>query len=381
MAIGRSVPLRLMPLGWDLLFILPNLSVPKPSPFDGGALRIIAGDDPIVSQLRANPGNATGRQMLQAFEDQFGNSYSPGCLAIGAGAPGAARTAAAIRAFRNCCAVATILTARTGGSWQPSYSDHFDLYPLAPGKDGRIITNDAIVLDGGLLPRGFAGQSSPLIRNPSHFRCQPSKPLLGRLVEVWQTCYLKKAQRRGLLRMFRSLEIAFHALRFPTDSLLSVHEVGLRIVLWVSAFEVLLYPKQKGAKVNLATVLDSIEAVAWRDNDLKHRRYPTRVLGVKKRAALPAAIYFHLYRARNDFAHGNNLSNRALRRARFGLRRMVDAAPLLYRAVLEQQLDVWLPSRVYKTADGKGYLRQSAAAWANSLNNELALLEAIKRDA
>jgi hypothetical protein len=51
--------------------------------------------------------------------------------------------------------------------------------------------------------------------------------------------------------MFRSLEIAFHALRFPTDALLSVYELGVRIVLWVSAFEVLLYPSQPGGQVNL----------------------------------------------------------------------------------------------------------------------------------
>ena len=36
-----------------------------------------------------------------------------------------------------------------------------------------------------------------------------------------------------------SLEVAFHAALFPADGLASINDVGTRIALWVSAFEVL----------------------------------------------------------------------------------------------------------------------------------------------
>jgi hypothetical protein len=41
--------------------------------------------------------------------------------------------------------------------------------------------------------------------------------------------------------VFRSLEVAFQANRFPSDGLSSINDIGTRIGLWVSAFEVLFH--------------------------------------------------------------------------------------------------------------------------------------------
>jgi hypothetical protein len=72
---------------WDLFFFLPNLNVPKPTPFDAGVLRVCAGDDPIMSALGVNPGNNTAQKMLASFRDQKGQSYLPACLVVSSDAP------------------------------------------------------------------------------------------------------------------------------------------------------------------------------------------------------------------------------------------------------------------------------------------------------
>jgi hypothetical protein len=229
---------------WDLLFILGNLHLVGVTPFDGQVLRVCAGNDPILHQLHPSAGNATGRQMIGQFRTQFGVAYLPACLVVRRGAPARVRHAPSLRSFRNCCAIATILPAYRGGQLQPNFSDHFDIYPLVAGHSGMVVTNDAITM-GMHAPHGFAGQPSPTIGGPQNFATRPSLRLFGRLMYAWRTCYIGRRRRRDLLRLFRSLEIALHAMRFPTDSLMSVHDAGLRLLLWVSAIEILLHVRRQ----------------------------------------------------------------------------------------------------------------------------------------
>lgn len=371
---------------WDLFFLLPDLNVPKPTPFDAGVVRICAGDDPILEQLQVNPANATARQMLGAFRGQFGKPYTPGCLIVSAEAPARAREAGTLRAFRNCCAIATILPAYEGGQWQPKFADHFDIYTLAPGKSGSIVTNDAIV-QGLPEQRGFMGQCSPLIQTPWNFRCRPSNRLLTRLLRAWAQCYLLRRRWRPLQRLFRSLEVALHASRFPTDSLMSVHDAGLRVVVWVSAFEILLHPG--GGRIRLPQVLAHLHSLPWVDARLRHRRYRITYRNVPTSVSLPEAIYYDLYMARNDFTHGNEIPSQALwfRRNR-GLGYLLRLAPPLYRAVLEHQLDVLVPPPNvqpppagplgwFLTPKGQRYLRETGKEWADRTGTESALLKSV----
>lgn len=368
---------------WDLFFFLPNLNPPTPTPFDGGAMRICAGNDPVITRLRQNPGNTTAQQMLGAFCTQFGTSFPPACFIVDPLAPPFAREAAALRSFRNCCAIATLLPSYDGRQWRPKFADHFDLYPLAAAKSGRIATNDAIVA-GLHKSQGFSGQSSPLIQDPSHFACHPSRRLLDRLLYAWNRCYLERRERRPLLRLFRSLEIALHALRFPTDSLMSVHDAGLRLVLWVSAFEVLLHPGNK--RVDLASVLSFMRGLPWRDRRLIRKQYRVKYKNGPPRVSKPEAIYFDLYIARNDFAHGNEIPAQRLwfrRQRNRGL--LSDLAPLVYWNALEQRMNLLLSTsgtqpplgagvRWLLTNRGRRYMRHRMQEWAERRNAEAALV-------
>lgn len=368
---------------WDLFFFLPNIDVPVPTPFDGGVIRLCAGRDSILGHLHPSRANHRAAQMLRRFRTQFGERYMPACLVVRHGGPSPFREAQALRSFRNLCAIATILPAYRGRQWQPTFSDHFDIYPLAPARSGWIVTNDAIV-QGLQQPRGFNGQSSPLIQNPTSFTCEPSERLLARLRHAWRLCYLRKRRRRELLRLFRSIEIALHASRFPTDSLLSVHDAGLPLVLWVSAFEILLHPG--GGRIGLAAVLTFLRSLEWNDRRLAHKRYSVRYRGVPSRISLPEVIYYDLYMARNDFTHGNEVPvNRLWFRGNRGLSQLRNLAPLIYWKALEQRLNSLFPAQNVHppphapdqwllTAQGRRYLQQQIAESTDMRGVERALL-------
>jgi hypothetical protein len=85
-------------------------------------------------------------------------------------------------------------------------------------------------------------QAAAAFGNPTDFSLVFDQPLLDRLFRTWRQCYLRKRNRKKLLRLFRALEVAFHAALFPADGLTSINDVGSRIALWVSAFEVLCHP-------------------------------------------------------------------------------------------------------------------------------------------
>jgi hypothetical protein len=374
---------------WDLLFVLPHANIPTPSPFNAGVVQLVAGNDPILAGLRDNPGNTTGRRMLDAFRGQKGQPYVPACLILDSNAPNQAKTAEALRAFRNISAVATILRSYANGPLAPQFSDHFDIYPLAPGNDGSIVTTNAIVR-GIDDPDDFAGQCSPLIQIPWQFTCQPYQRLLGRLVQAWQRCYATGRRRRSLLQLFRALEIAFHACRFPSDSLMSVHDAGVRLVLWISAFEILLHPGGQ-QRIGLPSVLSLIRNLPWQDPQLSRRRYKVTYRNVPPRISLPEVVYYDLYMARNDFGHGNRISRQALRlrrSARAGS--LLQLAPLIFRPVLEQRLDMWLPRlrpqppsnaalRWLLTKAGRRYMQDRAQEWGERPPAEAALTAKARR--
>ena len=92
---------------WDLLFTLPNLDPPIPTPFASDGYVICSGKDPRLKQLATNAGNATSLKMLKKFSTAQGRRFRPGCFLIRADIPIASRQAETIRAFRNACAIAT----------------------------------------------------------------------------------------------------------------------------------------------------------------------------------------------------------------------------------------------------------------------------------
>ena len=140
--------------------------------------------------------------------------------------------------------------------------------------------------------------------------------------------------------LFRSLEVACQAARVPAVGTRTptIHDVGIGLALWVSAFEILSHPKEGDA--TRTTVLDLLETAAWKTSKLKARRF--KIWGPKKtirRISLVQKLYCELYRARNDFLHGNRVTaSKLFPLNKSGGPTLLHCAPLIYRAALLETL-------------------------------------------
>jgi hypothetical protein len=180
-------------------------------------------------------------------------------------------------------------------------------------------------------------QAAAAFGNPTDFSVLVDQPLLERLFRAWRTCYLRRRNRKKLLRLFRALEVAFHASLFPADGLTSINDVGTRIALWVSTFEVLCHP---GGGVNKRHVQKVISDAPFSDKVLSSKRFTVSYGGSTFRATLPEALYDDLYWARNQFLHGMPVCPHMLRyRQSNNYAALTEVAPVLFNAALVSRLN------------------------------------------
>lgn len=330
---------------WDLLFTLPNLSPSIPTKFKSDGYAICSGNDPMLKALASNAGNTTSLKMLEEFRTGNGEAYRPACFLVRSSIPVAARTADAIRAFRNICAVATItpyyatrLANPGAAQWSVSWADQFQFGAFIAGSNGWVQTIGPVLGTDNQIPRQ---QPAGAFGNPTNFSLIVDDSLLERLFRAWHRCYLQGRDRRKLLRLFRALEVAFHASLFPDDGLKSINDIGSRLALWVSALEVLSHP---GTSVNKRTVQKVLRDAPYGSKHLKSNRFVVYYGRGKSRqrfaATLPEALYDDLYWARNQFLHGNGVTVSTLRYRRSKrYAHLAHVAPVLFSAALFSILD------------------------------------------
>jgi hypothetical protein len=323
---------------WNLDLIFPNLNPTKP--YEVGPFCICAGNDTRLSSLAPGPSNETALQLLRRYETIFGKPYMPGVLLSKHGAAKRYIRADAVRDFRNACALATIESAvaltitATMSVWQPRYSDHFLFGYHVPAKTGWVGTLHGIIqgLDDEVLK--FRGQPSPQISLPDAFKTDVDPVLFSRLMAVWKLQHRDRRADYEIRKLFRALAVGFQAMRYPSDGLTSINDVGLRIATWVSAFEVLFHPGPR-ADVNKKVVLDAIGTVAWPSAELNAKRYQLRYGGRTFAGNFAQAIYDELYQARNKFLHGEKVTPNDLRLRRSPRRiPLMMLGPLLFGAAV-----------------------------------------------
>lgn len=219
----------------------------------------------------------------------------------------------AIRSFRNIAAISTVIPSRAEsiaegrGRWQPLFSDYFTIYPLVPSRDNRSL----VTVDAPLLSFGHAGnqtfQPHPALASSTLFPIHPCRRLWRMLLCAWQHYYARKEHRIRLTRLFRALDIAFHAMAFPSDGMTGLFDVGVKTGLWVSAFETLLYPPKGQASKEY--VISQIELLAAKDTSLRQKRYVVSVgrPARKIKTTFSSKLYDQLFFARNKFFHGDDV--------------------------------------------------------------------------
>src|SRR5207249_1968746 len=137
--------------------------------------------------------------------------------------------------------------------------------------------------------------------------------VLDSCLQLWNRRFIQNRHEWRTRVLFRSLEIACQASRVPAVGTRTptIHDLGVGIALWISAFEILTHPKKGSvfsptkAGASKWTVLDLLEKAPWLHPQLRAK--PFRVIKNSKRKGINLVqnLYRELYRARNDFLHGN----------------------------------------------------------------------------
>lgn len=314
---------------------MPNLTIEEPIEVSQVAIVPLT-DERLRLVLCNNPSLAT---FLGAFRNEFGVRISPAVGMIRSEAD-RIRSVAAFSGFRDAICVSAVVASRalclkSGSPQGTPFSDPFDVYPwfLHGGKPAYISAltpaTRALHLVGELRP-----QSAPAIGNRFLAKRHLDAPLLHALTERWEVLFGRGEDSEADRRLFRSLEMARAASKIPGGADASEQDAGRSVALWVSAFEILVRDKQRS---NPGRVLDLLERVAWLRAELKARDHSA--LNGRRSVNLAGFVYDRLNSARNDFLHGNPLTDATLKVGKSQKQTEFFAGPL-YRLALTAHLDL-----------------------------------------
>ena len=270
----------------------------------------------------------------------------------------------AIVSFRNTVAISSIIDAwcfqLTGaGACYPLWSDYFDFYPFTETTDGTgLIAKSVASLELSYNLDNFSGQSAPYLSTADGSTFGIDRLLLDACLKQWHRRFIRRKKESKTRALFRSLEIAAQASRMPAVGTGSptIHDAGVGIALWVSALEILSHPHPRKGKASLETVLNLLAGADWITPELRTAKYTVTVKkGLTMRVNYIRKLYAELYRARNDFLHGNPVRAGNLFPAKEQSHPLLlHCAPLIYRAAIASFLGIRqpeiLPDRVYEDA-------------------------------
>jgi hypothetical protein len=322
---------------WEFVFLLHNLELKEA--FESEFMVIVPDNDARIIKIIADvPAVAS---LVQNFTDQLGNQRHPCALIIRKDAPSNIRSLDAIVSFRNIFALSCLLyawprTIRSLNVFFPLWSDFFDFYPISLTRDPNFLHTSSPAVEAALLPKDFKGQTSPNLPNPNQISFQPDAETLSTLLGIWEKGFTGTVPLDWTMRvLFRSLEMAYQATSVPSNSRPTIYDFGSRIALWVSAFEVLVHPGGEKGRANLEKVTNLLGQALWSNRRLKQPKYPIKIQGKLTKVALVLKLYGELYKARNDFLHGNQVAHSRLFWFCNEYRRsFIEIAPLIYKVVL-----------------------------------------------
>jgi hypothetical protein len=187
----------------------------------------------------------------------------------------------------------------------------------------------------------FHGQSSPELSPMELTKEDIDEQLFQSLISRWKRHHLGKRQRWQDRALFRSLNMAVQASQLPAGIDTTSYDLGRKAALWVSACEILSHPGN--GRADLGSVYSLFDKVHYQDRNVSARRYAAYHPGKRRaRRSLSCWLYGKLYRARNDFLHGNPIGPRALYPSNSDVS-LFWLAPSLYRLALTGFLGLSTP--------------------------------------
>lgn len=340
---------------WIPMFTLPNITVTQPIETDGVAL--VSTSDKRIAQI--NSDHRAFQTYLQSFKTEFGRSLAPSFVLVRQDAPMAFRGVEALAAFRDALSMSIVplswaKSLRFGpGGMGIHYSNWFSTYPWMLGKEYKHLVSLTMATNGVDDVNRLRGQSSPGL-TPRHIDGGLiDHVLLAELLKRWQQCFRATDPDHEDVALFRSLNMANAAALMPAGVEVTTYDIGRCVSLWVSAFEI-LSPAKSLAYLKAYETLKKVEYGLCDLNSAHYEAHGFKIRPTKE--TLPCWIYGELYKARNDFLHGNPITVDRLDVRPTGRSLFIYAAPL-YRLALTGFLDLrfktQIPSKDDQTALGE----------------------------
>jgi hypothetical protein len=320
--------------------ILPNLRAQ--GSIEGDVVALASCHDPRVRALSAEQPKL--HEFLSRFTNAFHVPLQPAVLIVQKDVIPALSLTALV-GFRDLVALCVVPYARSLDLvYRPRnrivYSDTFWLYPWMLGKNGEYLVAQTPAIQALHVVEEFHGQSSPELFPMELTKEDIDEQLFQSLISRWKRHHLGKRQRWQDRALFRSLNMAAQASQLPAGIDTTHYDLGRMAALWVSACEILLHPGN--GRADLGSVYSLFDKVHYQDRNVSARRYAAYPGKLRARRSLSCWLYGKLYRARNDFLHGNPISPRALYPSNSDVS-LFWLAPSLYRLALTGFLGLSTP--------------------------------------
>jgi hypothetical protein len=309
---------------WIPMFALPNVEVAEPIEVEGMLLASIA--DQRVQDLADQ--HLTFSNYLESFRSEFNRQIKPSIILRRDDSPELYRSVDALAGFRDAIALSVIPYAwafflRYGHGPDIRYSDSFAIYPWMLDKNYEYVVMRSIGELGLDEAHKLKPQSFPGVTPRGLVPRDIDRPMLGALLDRWPKRFSTTQPSSEDVALFRSLNMANAAAKLPALAEGTHYDVGRCLALWVSAFEILVHDRHSDASY----VFDNFDKAQWK---LSKCREPNK--------------------ARNDFLHGNPITDAALTIS--GTERLLlHYAPVLYRMAITA-LGLFLLLRFSRTDKG-----------------------------
>ena len=321
------------------MFALPSIRVTKPVEIEH--LAIMYADDPRVVQLEAKYPNF--KLYLSQFSTEFEDKLRPSLLMWNDAGPKQYKSTEALAAFRDALALSVVpyVHARIlayQSQLKLRFANWFGIYPWMVDKNYEYVVMRSSAVMGLhetklLRAQTYPGLSQEVI-NPSDIDQTLHKELMARFKRRFTT---DKPEWTDVA-IFRSLNTANTAAQLPSHGDFTPYNSGRAISLWTSAFEILAHPEEGNS--GLLKVYELLESANWRSTACREARHACMASPPARRPRILAcAIYSRVNGARNDYLHGNKVSDVQLvimPSQRF----LPDYGPVLYRMALAALLDL-----------------------------------------
>ncbi|RTL50784.1 MAG: hypothetical protein EKK40_11780 [Bradyrhizobiaceae bacterium] len=300
---------------WNPIYVLPNLLIKEP--IENEYVAIVAPDDARCLEI----GKRTDKfiPFLSSFTDAFQHPVKPSVLLTRADAPAWVMSLDAITSFRDSISIAAVTNSRSltmlySKVQTYQYSTFFDFYAWTFSKDFDVLTTNNPSLWGMERFQDFKGQSTPGLAISQWEALEVDEILLKALLGEWRRRFSSTKPTWRSLALFRSLNMANAAAQLPGVVDVTPQSLGRSISLWVSAFEILAHPGDRDSGLNeVYRVFDKVgwltEACTEEIYNCYERRKPKQS---SRQRNLASWIYGQLYHARNDYLHGNPISDSRL---------------------------------------------------------------------